>query len=65
MCHHSLISTDGGCCISLPPLTCTYTEAEYFLFSNRLVNVATTLLLPSDNMSTVLVEALTQELRQA
>ena len=52
MYSNSLISTGcPGCvCCTTPPLYCTCTEAEYFLFSSRLVNVAITLLTPSADM---------------
>ena len=56
--HYSLISTGCDCCTT-PPLYCTCTEAEYFLFSSRLVNDVVTFLVPSCNMF-IVPEALTQ-----
>ena len=61
---HSLISTDCDCCTT-PPLYCTCTEAEYFLFSSKLVNVAITLLTSLANMFTIPVTLTQEELRQA
>ena len=60
---HSLISTGCDCCTT-PPLYCTCTEAEYFLFSSRLLNVAITLLTPSA-LCMIPVTLTQEELRHA
>ena len=64
--NHSLISTGCDCCTT-PPLYCICTEAEYFLFSSRLVNVAmiTLLGLASSADMFMIPVTLTQEELQA